>query len=86
VWEGRCRSHVQNALWKKEIFGANRELAPETEAQREALPATLLRVVIGVDQNPFVSLCTGAGGLDLGFEAAGFQIVTRGFSATNAFR
>ena len=49
VWEGRCRSHVQNALWKKETFAANRELAPETEQQREALLAKLRRVVIGVD-------------------------------------
>jgi phage terminase large subunit-like protein len=45
-----CRPcHVTGALWKKEIFGANREPAPETEAEREALLATLLRVVIGVD-------------------------------------
>jgi len=49
VWQGRCRSQVQNALWKKEIFGANREPAPETETQREALLATLKRVVVGVD-------------------------------------
>jgi hypothetical protein len=28
VWGGRCRSHVENALWKMEIFGANRERAP----------------------------------------------------------
>jgi hypothetical protein len=49
VWEGQCRSQVQNALWKKEIFDANREPAPETEAKREALLATLKRVVIGID-------------------------------------
>jgi len=49
VWEGRCRSHVQNALWKKEIFAANRELAPETEQQREALLATLKREVVAID-------------------------------------
>jgi hypothetical protein len=55
VWEGGCRSHVRNALWTKEIFGANRERAPETEGQREALLATLLRVVIGVDPSGVAS-------------------------------
>jgi hypothetical protein len=49
VWEGECRSHVQNALWTMEIFGANREPAPETEPEREALMARLQRVVIGID-------------------------------------
>jgi hypothetical protein len=55
VWEGHCRSHVQNALWKMEIFGPNREPAPETEQQRDALLATLKRVVVGLDP----SGCTG---------------------------
>jgi hypothetical protein len=49
VWEGRCRTHVAGALWEKEIFGANREPAAVSEAQREALRATLRRVVIAVD-------------------------------------
>ena len=49
VWGGRCRSHVENALWKMEIFGANRERVPESEAEHEALLATLDRVVVGVD-------------------------------------
>jgi hypothetical protein len=49
VWEGRCRSHVQNALWEKEIFGAGREPAPETENERAALLARLVRVVIAID-------------------------------------
>ena len=49
VWEGQCRLQVQNALWKKEIFGANRERAPETEQQRQELIAMLIRVVIGID-------------------------------------
>jgi PBSX family phage terminase large subunit len=49
VWGGRCRSHVENALWKMEIFGANREPAPETEQQRQELIAMLKRVVIGLD-------------------------------------
>jgi hypothetical protein len=49
VWQGRCRSHVQNALWKKDIFGPNREPPPETEQQREALMKTLSRVVVAID-------------------------------------
>jgi hypothetical protein len=49
VWEGGCRSHVAGALWTKEIFEANREARPETEPEREALLATLRRVVIAVD-------------------------------------
>ena len=49
VWGGRCRSHVENALWKMEIFGANRERAPETEKEREVLLSTLGRVVIAID-------------------------------------
>jgi hypothetical protein len=49
VWQGRCRSHVENALWKMEIFGANREPVPETEKEREVLLSTLKRVVIGID-------------------------------------
>jgi phage terminase large subunit-like protein len=49
VWGGRCRSQVQNALWKKEIFGSGRERAPETEREREALLATLKRVVVAID-------------------------------------
>jgi hypothetical protein len=49
VWEGRCRSHVHGALWTKEIFDALRQSPPETEAQWEALLATLRRVVIAVD-------------------------------------
>jgi len=49
VWEGQCRLQVPNALWKKEIFGANREPAPETEQQRKALMAKLQRVVIAID-------------------------------------
>jgi hypothetical protein len=49
VWGGRCRSHVQNALWRMEVFGPNRERAPETEKEREVLLSTLKRVVIGID-------------------------------------
>jgi len=49
VWGGRCRSHVENALWKMEIFGANRERAPETEKEREALLSKLTRVVVAID-------------------------------------
>jgi hypothetical protein len=49
VWEGQCRSHVPNALWTKEIFGAIREAAPEDEDEREELRTTLRRVVIAVD-------------------------------------
>lgn len=49
VWEGRCRSRVLGALWTKDIFTANREPKPETEEAREALIATLLRVVISID-------------------------------------
>ena len=49
VWGGRCRAHVENALWKMEIFGANRERAPETEKEREVLLSTLSRVVISID-------------------------------------
>jgi hypothetical protein len=49
VWGGRCRSHVQNALWKMEIFGPNRERAPETEKERDVLLSTLRRVVIAID-------------------------------------
>jgi phage terminase large subunit-like protein len=49
VWEGKCRSRVVGALWNKEIFNAQREAAPETEAEHAALLATLVRVVIAVD-------------------------------------
>jgi phage terminase large subunit-like protein len=49
VWEGHCRSHVAGALWKKEIFNANRVAPPENEEQHEQLLATLRRVVIAVD-------------------------------------
>jgi phage terminase large subunit-like protein len=49
VWEGQCRSHVPGALWKKEVFAANREPAPTNEAERTKLLATLRRVVISVD-------------------------------------
>jgi hypothetical protein len=49
VWEGRCRSHVTGALWSREIFEAQREAPPGTEEEREALLATLQRVVIAVD-------------------------------------
>jgi phage terminase large subunit len=49
VWEGNCRSYVAGALWKKEIFAANRDPAPENEAERAKLLTTLLRVVIAVD-------------------------------------
>ena len=49
VWGGRCRSHVENALWKMEIFGANRERAPETEKEREVLLSKLTRVVVAID-------------------------------------
>jgi phage terminase large subunit-like protein len=49
VWGGRCRSHVQNALWKMEIFGSSRERAPETEKEREALLSTLRRIVVAID-------------------------------------
>jgi hypothetical protein len=49
VWEGRCRSHVTGALWSREIFGAQREVRPETEGEREGLLASLRRVVIAVD-------------------------------------
>jgi phage terminase large subunit-like protein len=49
IWEGRCRSSVTGALWTKEMFGPNREPVWETEPQREALLATLRRVVIAVD-------------------------------------
>jgi len=45
----RCRSHVENALWKMEIFGANRERAPETEKEREVLLSKLTRVVVAID-------------------------------------
>ena len=49
VWEGKCRSHVIGALWTKETLMASRVPAPETEAQRAALLATLRRVVTAVD-------------------------------------
>jgi len=49
VWEGQCRSYVQGALWRMEVFGANRERAPETEKEREVLLSTLSRVVISID-------------------------------------
>jgi hypothetical protein len=49
VWEGRCRSHVQGALWTKEIFEANRETPPEAEEERKFLLKTMRRVVIAVD-------------------------------------
>jgi phage terminase large subunit-like protein len=48
-WEGHCRSHVAGALWKKEIFAANRDPAPETETERAKLLTTLKGVVIAVD-------------------------------------
>jgi hypothetical protein len=40
---------VIGALWTKEIFAANRQARPETVDEREALVATLIRVVIAVD-------------------------------------
>jgi hypothetical protein len=49
VWEGRCRSHVIGALWTKEIFEANRQPRAQSEKEREALMATLRRVVIAID-------------------------------------
>jgi len=39
---------VQNARWKKEIFGVAREPAPETERDREGLRKTIKRVVLGI--------------------------------------
>jgi len=49
VWEGHCRSHVAGALWTKEMFAENRDAAPENEAGRAKLLATLRRVVISID-------------------------------------
>jgi Phage terminase large subunit/Terminase RNaseH-like domain len=49
VWEGRCRSHVPNALWTKEIFAANRDPVPEHEEERVVLMTKLRRVVIAID-------------------------------------
>ena len=49
VWEGHCRSHVAGALWTKEMFAKNRDAAPENEAGRAKLLATLRRVVISID-------------------------------------
>jgi hypothetical protein len=49
VWEGKCRTRIEGAIWAKEIFGAKREAAPCNEEQRASLMATLERVVIAVD-------------------------------------
>jgi hypothetical protein len=49
VWEGHCRSYVAGALWTKEVFAENRDPAPENEAERATLLATLRRVVISID-------------------------------------
>jgi phage terminase large subunit len=49
IWGGQCRSRVTGALWTKEIFNTQREAAPESEAEREVLLATLARVVIAID-------------------------------------
>lgn len=49
VWEGKCRSRVIGALWTKEIFESKRLASPANEAERQALLATLRRVVIAID-------------------------------------
>ena len=49
VWGGKCRKQVQNALWKKEIFGEQREFPPLLEDDFQTFLATFRRIVIAVD-------------------------------------
>lgn len=55
VWEGKCRAHVPNALWRKEIFGPNSEPAPANPDEHARLLSRMRRIVIAVDP----SGCTG---------------------------
>jgi phage terminase large subunit-like protein len=49
VWLGKCRKQVKNALWKKEIFEAQREFPPLLEDDFATYLATFARIVVAVD-------------------------------------
>ncbi len=49
VWEGECRSQVDNPLWTKETIEGCREPGWSTEDQRQALINTFQRIVVAVD-------------------------------------
>ena len=49
VWEGECRKQVSNPLWTKQTIDGCRLPAWSTEDERQALIATMQRIVVAVD-------------------------------------